>query len=535
MEEKEESGMMDRIEKILQRGPDHNADERNTEKIISDLSVYYQELVFQNEEMKRIMHENEMLKERYQRLYEDAPAGYVVYDNSGQILAANNTLCCLLGFPLQDCRKYRFTRYVLPEFQDELYLMVQKVIKTGGPESIEIQIRSGNENRDVMVTTNCYREEGGLSGSREMEGRHLLRSVITDITELKRRQRDFWNRSVHDPLTGIYNRQFFKDEMHCMDVPENLPLSVAMADIDGLKIINDTLGHEFGDQAIKRVVEELQRHTRPECVMMRIGGDEIVILFPRTELETARRYMQDAKKAVGELSVSGIPLSFSWGIATKNTSEERFSFVMAAAEDIMYSRKQVRGRRCNGAVQMILESLFERNRQVRDHSMRIRQFVREFGVWMGLEGRELECLCSAALLHDIGMVSISDEILNKNEPLTEAEQKEILRHPEVGGRILYANGDTADYAKAVLCHHENWDGSGYPKGLRGQEIPFEARILAIADAYDRMKYGLNGKGTRYKTEALALEEFKRCAGRQFDPDMTEKLLKWRQEKRMIDP
>ena len=179
-----------------------------------------------------------------------------------------------------------------------------------------------------------------------------------------------------------------------------------MVDIDGLKIINDTLGHEFGDQAIKVIVDELKRNARPEYTLMRVGGDEIVILFPRTNLETVRRYMQSAKMAMEEKSISGIPLSFSWGAATKNTPEEQLSFIVAAAEDMMYSRKQVRGgSRFNGAVHMILESLFERNRQVRDHSLRIRQFINDFGTWMGLGEEEVACLCSAGLLHDIGTVS----------------------------------------------------------------------------------------------------------------------------------
>lgn len=150
---------------------------------------------------------------------------------------------------------------------------------------------------------------------------------------------------------------------------------------------------------------------------------------------------------------------------------------------------------------------------------------------MGLGEEEVACLCSAGLLHDIGMASISDEILNKNSMLTETEQREVLRHPEVGGRILHANGDTAMYAEAVLYHHENWDGTGYPRGLAGELIPFEARVLAIADAYDRMKYGLNGRGTRYKDEMMILEEFERCKGRQFDPELTEKLLEWKKEKK----
>ena len=143
------------------------------------------------------------------------------------------------------------------------------------------------------------------------------------------------------------------------------------------------------------------------------------------------------EKGPWKRSPSQVPSASPWGAATKNTPEEELSFIVAAAEDMMYSRKQVRGgSRFNGAVHMILESLFERNRQVRDHSLRIRQFINDFGTWMGLGEEEVACLCSAGLLHDIGMASISDEILNKNGMLT-GERTERSSAPSGGGAAGY--------------------------------------------------------------------------------------------------
>lgn len=202
--------------------------------------------------------------------------------------------------------------------------------------------------------------------------------------------------------------------------------------------------------------------------------------------------------------------------------------MLAAAEDMMYSRKQARGgRHRDEAVGMILESLFARNKQMEAHSMRVRILLEEFGAHLKLDREKMDLLGRIGILHDIGMASIPDEILNKESPLTEEEKREVLRHPEVGGRILRTSVDTADYANIVLCHHENWDGTGYPGNLSGEAIPYESRILTITDAYDRMIYGLNGKGTEYKNEAMILAEIQACTGHQFAPVLAGQFLEWR--------
>lgn len=530
MEDSNNSVMLKRIEYILESSFEDITAGKKAEEIISDLSIYYQELVVQNEEMKRLMQENETIKRSYRYLYEDAPAGYVVYGRDNCIATANHTFCHLFGIDLPKWQDHKLTQYVMPDYQDAMYLMMQKVIKSGEPESIEIQMKGKLNVLDVMIITNRFNEpEIMFEKAGRTEG-ILLRSVITDITELKRRQREVWNRSVHDPLTGIYNRQFYMDQIKEMDMLENLPLSVGVVDIDGLKIINDTLGHKYGDEAIKMVADGLRCHAKPRYLLMRVGGDEIVVLLPRTALAEARRYMQDARRAVSVQTLSGIPLSFSWGAATKHSMEEHLPFIMAAAEDMMYSRKLARGgKRWGEAVNMILESLFTRNKQMEAHSMRVQSLLMEFGSYLKLNGEQMKRMYKAGILHDIGMASISDEILNKAGELTESEKREILRHPEVGGRILRADINTADYAEIIQCHHENWDGTGYPGGLRGEAIPYEARILTIIDTYDRMIYGLNGKGTKYKNEAMILAEIQRCIGRQFDPILAEQFLNWRGE------
>lgn len=341
------------------------------------------------------------------------------------------------------------------------------------------------------------------------------------------KQKEIWDKSIHDPLTGIFNRRFYKEEIQNMDKEENLPLTVAMVDMDGLKWINDTLGHAFGDRAIRQCVEVLQKNADSRFIIVRIGGDEFVIFMRNTKLEEARTYLNLSKRSIRNIDVSGIPLSFSWGAATKHTMEEELTYICAAAEDMMYSRKQSnRGSRGTDEVEAILQSLFERNTQIKEHSYRVADFMEHYAVWRGLGDEEKLFYRYLGIIHDIGMASISDELLNKKGSLNEKEKMDILRHSEIRGRILHTSLKLTDIADIVLCHHENWDGSGYPQGLKKEQIPFEARILTIADACDRMKHGLNGFEPRYKTDMEIWEELKRCSGKQFDSELVKDVVKW---------
>ena len=208
------------------------------------------------------------------------------------------------------------------------------------------------------------------------------------------------------------------------------------------------------------------------------------------------------------------------GYATKADPEESISRVLVTAEENMYSvkslnRDDVRSR----AIDAITDSLYESSCREREHAERVSELSVLLGRGLGLSEVKLKKLKEVARLHDIGKIVLEPNILNKNHRLTLEEWNEVKRHPIIGYRILNSFDDTLDLAESVLAHHEQWDGTGYPKGLRGEEIPLLARIIAVVESFERMTN--DSDNTKARTKEDALRELRENAGRQFDPMLAE--------------
>lgn len=320
----------------------------------------------------------------------------------------------------------------------------------------------------------------------------------------------------HDPLTGLYNRRFYEEELKRMDVKENLPLTIALGDVNGLKLINDSFGHTKGDELIQKVAAILKESCRAKDVVARLGGDEFIILLPKTDTKDTELIMKKISRLTEKETINHIAISISFGYETKRTEQEDLQEVFTKAEDYMYKRKLLANSNLRGkTVNTIIHTLNEKNQREEQHSIRVASLCEKMGEALDMSEGKTQELKTAGLLHDIGKIAIEETILNKKGGLVVEEFSEIKRHPEIGYRILSNVTEMADIANYVLAHHERWDGSGYPKGLKGEAIPLESRIIAIADAYDAMvserSYG------DVVPRAVAIEELKRNAGIQFDP------------------
>lgn len=471
---------------------------------------------------------DEIHRKRYECLFEEAPMGYVVCKQNGDFIVVNQTFCQMTGTVYQKHLDGNLMEFVEKGFRKDFKEMFKRVAETGCREAIEISLRGEQGLMDATVSGNRYIGHGVVPGDSFGEGEVLIRCAITDITDLKKRQSEVMHKSLHDPLTGMYNRRFYDEYLVEHDQNSNLPLAVAMIDIDGLKMINDSLGHTFGDRAIISVSKALQKYAKASYLLVRTGGDEIVILFPRTLPDEARSYINRVEETVSGYRLAGISLSFSWGISVKWKEQEDLMTVIAAAEDMMYSKKLLNtaGKKYN-TVNLIIHSLFERNKDLKYHCKRVSAMLGAFGRELRLEKEQLIFLQHMGYLHDIGMSSISDEILNKKSSLNAAERREMNRHSEVGYRILRSTPELHELAHAVLYHHENWDGSGFPSGCSGKNIPFEARMTAIVDYYDRRKYGQYGN--RAVSEEEILNELRKGAGIRFDPKLVCLFISWREK------
>ena len=291
-----------------------------------------------------------------------------------------------------------------------------------------------------------------------------------------------------------------------------------MADVNGLKLINDSFGHAIGDELLKSVAKMLRKGCRGDDIIARLGGDEFVILLPNTDAAETEQILKRINALSLQERVGSIEISISFGYETKRYQEEDILELLKKAEDYMYKRKLFEGPSMRGKdIQTIIKTLHEKNKREEQHSYRVSSLCQSMGEALSLPETEIQELKTVGLLHDIGKIAIDEKILNKPSKLTNDEWEEIKRHPEIGYRILSTVNGMAEMAEYVLAHHERWDGLGYPKGLKGEELPLQPRIIAIADAYDAMTSSRSYRSAL--TDEVAIAELQKNAGIQFDPEL----------------
>ena len=349
----------------------------------------------------------------------------------------------------------------------------------------------------------------------------IIGAVVTflDITERKKSEAEILYLSYRDQLTGLYNRRYFEEELARLDVPRNYPLALIMADMNGLKLINDSLGHAMGDQILKKIAEILQKSCRSGDLIARLGGDEFVILLPKTDSHETEEIIQRIKENSAKEKVGSVDISVSLGYGTKNSADEKIQDIFKIAEDHMYGHKLFESPTMRKkAINTLISTLHDRNKQEEHHAHNVSKLCKRMGKVLGLSEIEIEELKTAGLLHDLGKIAIAESILNKPGKLNDNEWEEIKRHSEIGYRILSTVNHMSKMAEYVLAHHERWDGKGYPKGLKEDNIPLQARIIHIAEAYNDMTSIRNYRGNTLSAKE-AIVELQKNAGLQFDPEL----------------
>ena len=322
----------------------------------------------------------------------------------------------------------------------------------------------------------------------------------------------------YDGLTGARNRLAYEADLQQRAAANaSTPLGLILFDIDGLKLVNDALGHDKGDQLLRNMVQTVKTVVQDRGELYRIGGDEFVFVMQDLEEETLHGYAEVLRKRLGFVALEGgIPFSVSIGFAWGE--QKREGELTRSADRMMYGEKLFRQHsRCNEVVQSLREALAARDHITEGHAGRLGELA--VAVARRIES-PLESLGDLRLLaefHDVGKIGVPDRILNKPGRLEPDEWEEMRKHSEIGYRIAQATPTLQPIASFILHHHEWWDGQGYPLGLAGDEIPLACRILSIVDAYDAMTNDRPYRKAMSKEEALA--ELRRGAGRQFDAQL----------------
>jgi diguanylate cyclase (GGDEF)-like protein len=351
-----------------------------------------------------------------------------------------------------------------------------------------------------------------------------LEGLIIDITDRKIKEEEINYIGSHDVLTGLYNRWYFDEQLKLLDKEEFLPLSIIMGDINGLKLTNDALGHFEGDNLIKALAEILESCCRENDILTRTSGDEFNILLPRTTGSEANDIVKQIIKKCEDhnsnVSDTAYHTSISLGCAAKTSVDESLNDVLKSAEENMYRNKMLQSQSLHSAIISSMKmALYAKSNETEAHAQRMVRLAKAAGRELDLTDQQINELILLCTLHDIGKIGVSDNILNKPGKLTGSEWKEMERHPEIGYRIAMASAELLPIAEYILCHHERWDGTGYPQGLKGEEIPLLSRIISIVDAYDAMTQDrAYGKAISKKD---AIEEIRKYKGIQFDPEIAD--------------
>lgn len=339
-----------------------------------------------------------------------------------------------------------------------------------------------------------------------------------DITQRLEAEKNLIHLSFHDHLTGLYNRRYFEEELSRLDTERNLPISIIMGDINGLKLINDSFGHSVGDELLKKTAESMKRFFRDDDIVARLGGDEFAIILPKTDTMETENIIRRISDYSSKEKVMNIDLSISFGSDTKKVKSDDLLATLKNAEDSMYRLKLYENKSMRSkTIDVIMNALVEKSQRELTHSKRVSSICEKIAMELHLKSEFVSQIRMAGLVHDIGKIGIDEKILNKPASLNKDEWAAIKKHPEAGWRILNSANEFSELSEFVLCHHERWDGSGYPRGLKGEQIPIEARIIMIADSYDAMTSMRSYRGAL--SEEDAANELRRYAGIQFDPDI----------------
>jgi len=342
--------------------------------------------------------------------------------------------------------------------------------------------------------------------------------ILRDVTERKRMEQQLLHVSVHDPLTGLFNRAYFEEEMRRLASCDQYPVTVVCSDIDGLKLVNDTLGHTKGDEMLRAYAGILCSVFGEGSVVARIGGDEFAVLLPASESAAAESLVHSLEETVASHNKlqESLPLSASIGISTCRDAGTTLEETLNRADKNMYRDKVHRTQStAHGVVTALLTALAAKDYVAEGHIARVSHLSRLLGEAAGLSKKELSDLSLLAEVHDLGKVGIPDKILFKEGVLSEEEREEVKHHSMIGYRIARSSPELAHMADLILHHHEWWNGLGYPSGLARTEIPVACRILAIVDAYDAMTNDRPYSKARSKQDAIA--ELTRNSAIQFDP------------------
>ncbi len=497
---------------------------------------YFEYLVMDVSERKWMQEEVSAAYLRFESVIQNTPniaiQGYTL---DAKILEWNHASEILYGYSKNEAIGRKLGELVLNENdKDEFERLFEEMKASGRPAAPREWKVHNKTNREFTVYSSLF----PVLQSGQVIEIYRMDVDISDRVESERRLSEIKDRleslALKDALTEIYNFRYFRERLGAEfeRAKRTLsPISIMMMDIDYFKSINDSYGHQFGDKILKQVARFLKTELRANDVVARWGGEEFAIILPdtnRTDALAVGNKLNDLfhTRSFGDDS-NAIKLKCSIGVASypedplfsveelidageegiyrvkerggdgiglyghdigekfleKYSVEDRKRFIDAVKRKLSFYA--VRSERSIlEAVYSLAKSIELRDRRTREHCDRMVELAEKTARRIGMNEQEVDNVRRAAMLHDIGKIGIADAILLKAGKLTPEEYETVKKHPVIGADIVSVAGFLKDIVPLILCHHERWDGSGYPRGLKGEEIPLGARVLAVVDVYE---------------------------------------------------
>ncbi len=460
-------------------------------------------------EMELARRQAERAQRALRQIFNASPSGIFLLNNEFEIRMENVTFRQVFN---TEPNELSFSALLGDQYDKTLDLL-----KAGKDvRNLRIQYYINNKKHHFVINITKIAEEFDS----DYEG------TIVDITQQVLDERRILYLATHDVLTDLYNRNYFEEIVEKKQ--KDYPLGLILCDIDGLKLINDAFGHLKGDELLQSLAKAL-KSLSSSYISSRIGGDEFALLIDNATEEQLEQIEIEIKESIQDLGLFGLNFEISSGYAILDENNRNFDKVFNDAENMMYRRKLTdRSSRKSNALTTIMQTLHEKTEETINHCERVGDYASMLLSAAGYKRTvDLEDIRFLSDVHDIGKIAIPDTILKKPVKLSIEEYDQIKYHSEAGYKIIKNIIDNENIASGILYHHERYDGTGYPHGLKGDEIPLYAKVLAIADSYDTMT-----RGRIYQkpiSKEAALQDLKRNSGTQFDPRLVKMFIKIMEE------
>lgn len=371
----------------------------------------------------------------------------------------------------------------------------------------------------------------------QAENQRLVQELEIRIAELEDARQCLTRMAERDGLTDLYNHRTIHAKLEsAVKAASSTVITVIVVDLDGFKRLNDTYGHLVGDRALQHLAGILRAESGPDALIGRSGGDEFLIVLSDTNVQEATYLPQSIKVALETRPFNtpcgaSIPLRLSFGLADTNTSGASHLNLLVAADAALYEGKKRGGNTITlyladsesttcttfDVLEGLVTAIDNKDQYTHAHSIDVAEYALSLVEAMGCSPEIHDIVRVAGLLHDVGKIGVPDSVLCKPGRLTPDEYEVMKKHVTLSALIIHGLPNLGEILDAVSCHHERWDGGGYPKGLAGDQIPLLGRVLAIADAFSAMTLDRPYR-VALSCEA-ALKQIEEGAGTQFDPDL----------------